>query len=80
MFYFSSSCVRNCWEGAHDLDNGGGGWSFLEIHIFVGKIGEKKMATRHGGNSAYPELKKDFHLPSEINKIGQAKTPASSPI
>ena len=36
----------------------GGGGVFLEINIFVRKIGEKKMPIMHSGNTAYPEVKK----------------------
>ena len=39
------------------------------------------MTTRHGGNTSYPEVKSDpCHLPCEINKNGQAKTPDPSQI
>ena len=34
------------------------------------------MATRVGGNTAYPEVRKVSHLPCEINNNDQAKTPA----
>ena len=39
--------------------------------------------TRHGENTAYPEMAKiklsEFHLTCEINKNGQAKTPVPPP-
>ena len=48
-----------CLLRGASLDYGGGGWSFLEINIFVGKMGKiNNHATRHGGNTAYPEKKK----------------------
>ena len=43
---------------------------FLEINIFVGKMGE---INKWPQAMAYPEVKKAFHLPCEILKMARQK-------
>ena len=63
------------------LEYWGGAGVFLEIYIFVGKMGEinndHKVWWKY--SLSWGETNKAFHLPCEINKNGQAKKPSPPP-
>ena len=76
MSPFHYGVWRGDWTKGATVRTGGGGGVCMEINIFVGKMGEiigHKAWWKY--SLSWGEKNKAVHLPCDINKTGQAKTP-----